>query len=122
MGLTLKEENNLSSSIKYINIVHGNSEGWITKATISKDGYNQWHYKYLQLLDLKYEEDNVYISLNTFYKTYRRIEYLKELKALFIDLDTYKTCFTKEQILMNLNENYFGKNIPIPNFMVLLQR
>ena len=118
MGLTLKEENNLSSSIKYINIVHGNSEGWITKATISKDGYNQWHYKYLQLLDLKYEEDNVYISLNTFYKTYRRIEYLKELKALFIDLDTYKTCFTKEQILMNLNENYFGKNIPIPNFII----
>ena len=72
----------------------------------------------MQLVGLKFNEDNVYITLNTFYKTYRRIEYLKELKALFIDLDTYKTGFTKEQILMNLNENYFGKNIPIPNLII----
>ena len=119
MVLTLqKEKEALSSSIEYINTVHGNSEGWITKATISSDGYKQWHYKYLQLLELKVEEDNVYISLNTFYKTYRRLEYIKELNALFIDLDTYKTSFTKEQILMNLNENYFGKSIPIPSFIV----
>ena len=61
---------------------------------------------------------NVYITLNTFYKTYRRLEYLKELKALFIDLDTYKTGFTKEQILMNLNDNYFKQSIPVPNLIV----
>ena len=72
----------------------------------------------MQLVGLKFNEDNVYITLNTFYKTYRRIECLKELNALFIDLDTYKTGFTKEQILMNLNENYFGKNIPIPNLII----
>ena len=120
MVLALKQddEKELSQSVKYINIVHGNSEGWITKAKISSEGYKQWHYKHMQLVELKFNEDNVYITLNTFYKTYRRIEYLKELKALFIDLDTYKTGFTKEQILMNLNENYFGKNIPIPNLII----
>ena len=120
MVLALKQENEkeLSQSVKYINIVHGNSEGWITKAKISAGEYKQWHYKHMQLVKLKFDKNNVYITLNTFYKTYRRIEYLKELKALFIDLDTYKTGFTKEQILMNLNENYFGKNIPIPNLII----
>ncbi|MDD7374061.1 MAG: DNA-binding response regulator [Sarcina ventriculi] len=118
LALKQEDEENLSTSIKYINIVHGNSQGWITKAKISDEGYKQWHYKHIQLVELKYDEDNVYITLNTFYKTYRRLECLKELNALFIDLDTYKTGFTKEQILMNLCENYFGKNVPIPNLII----
>ncbi|MDO4536475.1 MAG: DNA-binding response regulator, partial [Clostridium perfringens] len=118
VALKQEDEKGLSPSIKYINIVHGNSEGWITKAKISNGGYKQWHYKHMQLVELKYDEDNLYITLNTFYKTYRRLECLKELNALFIDLDTYKTGFTKEQILMNLCENYFGKNVPIPNLII----
>ena len=119
MVLALKRTDEHSSpSIRYINCIHGESEGWITKAKISDKGYKQWHYKHIQLVGLKFDEDNEYITLNTFYKTYRRIECLKELNALFIDLDTYKTGFTKEQILMNLNENYFGKNIPIPNLII----
>ena len=119
MVLALKQTDEHSSpSIRYINCIHGESEGWITKAKISDKGYKQWHYKHIQLVGLKFDEDNEYITLNTFYKTYRRIECLKELNALFIDLDTYKTGFTKEQILMNLNENYFGKNIPIPNLII----
>ncbi|WP_058994086.1 hypothetical protein [Sarcina ventriculi] len=118
LALKQEDEKELSQSVKYINIVHRNSEGWITKAKISAEGYKQWHYKHMQLVKLKFDKDNVYITLNTFYKTYRRIEYLRELNALFIDLDTYKTDFTKEQILMNLNENYFGKNIPTPNFII----
>lgn len=119
MVLALKQTDEHSSpSIRYINCIHGESEGWITKAKISDKGYKQWHYKHIQLVGLKFDEDNEYITLNTFYKTYRRIECLKELNALFIDLDTYKTGFTKEQILMNLNENCFGKNIPIPNLII----
>ena len=118
MATALKDKKNLSSSVKYINIVHRDSEGWITKARISNEGYKQWHYKRLKLIQLEFDEDNTYITLNTFYKTYRRLECLKELNALFIDLDIYKTGFTKEQILINLNENYFGISIPIPNFVV----
>ena len=118
LALNQEDKKSLSPSIKYINIVHGNSEGWVTKAKISDEGYKQWHYKYKDLIELKFDEDNVYITLNTFYKTYRRIECIKELNALFIDLDTYKTGFTKDQILMNLNENYFKQSMPIPNFII----
>ena len=118
LALKQKDEENLSPSIEYVNIIHGDSKGWITKAKICNKEYKQWHYKYKDLIELKFDEYNVYITLNTFYKTYRRIECIKELNALFIDLDTYKTGFTKEQILMNLNENYFKQSMPIPNFII----
>ena len=56
--------------------------------------------------------------MNTFFKPSRRIECIKELKANFIDLDIYNTKFTKEQIIMNLEENYFNRSIPRPNIIV----
>ena len=118
LALKQKDEENLSPSIEYVNIIHGDSKGWITKAKICNKEYKQWHYKYKDLIELKFDEYNVYITLNTFYKTYRRIECIKELNALFIDLDTYKTSFTKEQILINLNENHFKQSMPIPKFII----
>ena len=118
LALKQKDEENLAPSIEYVNIIHGDSKGWITKAKICNKEYKQWHYKYKDLIELKFDEYNVYITLNTFYKTYRRIECIKELNALFIDLDTYKTGFTKEQILINLNENHFKQSMPIPNFII----
>ena len=118
LALKQKDEENLSPSIEYVNIIHGDSKGWITKAKICNKEYKQWYYKYKDLIELKFDEYNVYITLNTFYKTYRRIECIKELNALFIDLDTYKTGFTKEQILINLNENHFKQSMPIPNFII----
>ena len=103
--------------IEYIDILHSNSIGWITKAEISTS-YKQWHYKYAELLEQDFNKENVYISLNTFYSTFRRLEYLKELKAQFIDLDIYKTKFTKEQVIMHLEADYFNKSIPMPNLVI----
>ena len=102
---------------QYINALHGSSKGWITKAEINKV-FKQWHYKHLELIQQDFKGDNIYLSMNTFYSTYRRLEYLKELKAQFIDLDIYNTGFTKDQVLMNLDENYFNKSIPRPNFII----
>lgn len=104
--------------VDYIDNVHSKSKGWITRSVISKDGYTQWHYKYAELKDLDLTGENIYITLNTFYKPCRRLEYIKELNALFIDLDTYNTKFNKEQILMDLEQNYFNKKIPIPNYVI----
>lgn len=104
--------------VDYIDNVHAKSKGWITRSVISKDGYTQWHYKYAELKDLDLTGENIYITLNTFYKPCRRLEYIKELNALFIDLDTYNTKFNKEQILMDLEQNYFNKKVPIPNYVI----
>ncbi|MGL5149787.1 MAG: DNA-binding response regulator [Clostridium sp.] len=103
--------------INYLDVVHSNSKGWITKAEMNC-GYKQWHYRYNELLEQNFDHENVYVSLNTFYSTYRRLEYLKELKAQFIDLDTYKTKFTKEQIIMCLEAEHFNKTIPRPNLII----
>lgn len=102
----------------YIDTIHSNSKGWITKAEINSSGYKQRHYRYIELCDLNLVGENIYITLNTFFNTYRRLEYIKELNALYIDLDYYNTKFSKEQIIMDLEENYFNKSIPTPNFVI----
>ena len=109
----------IEESIEYIDTLHGESKGWITKAEISKSReFNQWHYYIDDLLKQDFNREDVYISMSTFYKPMRRIETIKELTCNFIDLDTYKTGFTKTQILMNLEENYFNKTIPRPNLIL----
>ena len=116
MGQVLRQEE-YSEQINYLDILHSDSKGWITKAEINS-GYKQWHYRYNELLEQDFNQENVYISINTFYSTFRRLEYLKELKAQFIDLDVYKTGFTKEQIIMHLEADYFNKSIPRPNLII----
>lgn len=102
----------------YIDDVHSESKGWITRSVIDKKGYSQWHYKYAELKDTDMSGENIYITLNTFYKPCRRLENIKELNTLFIDLDYYKTGKTKDQVLMNLEKNYFNQSIPIPNYVI----
>ena len=106
-------------NLEYLNSLHGNSQGWITRAEISnEEGFKQWHYRFKELIKQDLNGKDIYISINTFYKTYRRIDCLKELRACYIDLDIYNTKFTKEQVMMNLEENYYNQSIPIPNFIM----
>ena len=106
------------NKVNYIDNVHSNSKGWITRRVIDKKGYNQWHYKYAELKDLDMNGENIYITLNTFYKPCRRLENIKELNTLFIDLDYYKTDKTEDQVLIDLEKNYFNQSIPIPNYVI----
>ena len=116
---TVKVVDNIDESIEYINTIHGDSKGWITKAEISKKKeFSQWHYLVGDLLKQDFDKENIYISMSTFYKPIRRIETIKEIGSLFIDLDTYNTEFTKTQILMNLEYNYYNKSIPTPNLII----
>ena len=116
---TVKVVDNIDESIDYINTIHGDSKGWITKAKINKNKeFSQWHYLVGDLLKQDFDKENIYISMSTFYKPIRRIETIKEIGSLFIDLDTYNTQFTKTQILMNLEYNYYNKSIPTPNLII----
>ena len=106
------------NKVEYIDKVHGNSKGWITRSCIDENGYSQWHYKYAELKETDLTGENIYITLNTFYKPCRRLECIKELNFVYIDLDYYKTKYTREQIIMNLEENYFNKIIPATNYIL----
>ena len=113
MGQAIKK-----NKVEYIDRVHGNSKGWITRSCIDENGYSQWHYKYLELKETDLTGENIYITLNTFYKPCRRLECIKELNFVYIDLDYYKTKYTKEQVIMNLEANYFNKIIPATNYIL----
>lgn len=119
MGNTLTKVDNIDDSTDYIGTIHGKSRGWITKAQINKNKeFSQWHYLVEDLIKKDFDKENIYISMSTFYKPIRRIETIKEIGCLFIDLDTYNTKFNKTQILMNLEDNYFNRSIPIPNLII----
>ena len=113
MGQAIKK-----NKVEYIDRVHGNSKGWITRSCIDENGYSQWHYKYAELREVDLTGENIYITLNTFYKPCRRLECIKELNCVYIDLDYYKIKYTREQIIMNLEENYFNKIIPTTNYIL----
>ncbi|MGG5459979.1 DNA-binding response regulator [Clostridium sp. B9] len=106
------------NKLDYIDNLHSTSKGWITRSVIDEKGYSQWHYKYAELKDLDMSSENIYITPNTFYKPCRRLENIKELNALFIDLDYYKIGKTKDQVLMDLEKNYFNQSIPTPNYVI----
>ena len=49
MGQAIKK-----NKVEYIDRVHGNSKGWITRSCIDENGYSQWHYKYAELREVDF--------------------------------------------------------------------
>ena len=54
MGQAIKK-----NKVEYIDKVHGNSKGWITRSCIDENGYSQWHYKYKELKETDLTEENI---------------------------------------------------------------
>ena len=45
----------------YIDNVHSNSQGRITRSVIDEKGYSQWYYKYAELKDLDISDWKKYL-------------------------------------------------------------
>jgi uncharacterized membrane protein len=118
--LNTNSEINIYKSKKYAKKIHGNSSGYITVAS-KNPNYSQWHYKKEDLL-YKTEEIvngiNNYISQNTFYKPQRRIENIKDLRAVYIDIDCYNSKYTKDAVQYFLEHDLYGYKIPRPNYLI----
>ena len=63
------------------------------------------------------DEKDVYISQNTFTTKQRKLIYINELKALYIDIDCYSKNLSKESVKFFLENDMYGE-IPIPNMLV----
>ena len=94
-------------------MIHSKDKGFITVAEKELEEFTQWHYKYLNLPSVV-GKMNRYMSMNTFWKTYRRIEYLKELTTIYVDIDYYNTNLSKETVLHNLAQLVEEKKLPQP--------
>jgi len=100
---------------------HHDSDGWITVAKKTKNGkFIQYHYKPQELAEKLSDwlGEDVYFSQNTFYKPERQISNIRQLKALYVDLDFYLFNYQPDWILGKLEYEYFGQVIPEPNIII----
>ncbi len=114
------DEVNIDESRKHLTNLHKDSEGYITIAKKNPD-YSQWHYKkddLLQRSDEIISNINTYVSQNTFYRPQRRIENIKELRAVYIDIDCYNSKYTKDAVQYFLEHDLYGSKIPRPNYLI----
>ena len=99
-----------------------NTDGYITLAKKDTETGNfiQYHYKPEKLADVlsQWIGDNIYFSQNTFYKCQRRIENIRQLRSLYVDLDFYLFNYDPSWVVGKLESEYFGKSIPDPNIII----
>lgn len=61
---------------------------------------------------------DVYISMNTFYRKLRRIDYIRQLRSLYVDLDIEKLKLDREQVKKALKWKITKGEIPEPTLMI----
>lgn len=116
----------------YLNYMYGGVQGFVTRSVIPANKAGAY-YETFNLNDRLinrnsyYDIENVYTSMNTFLskrkegdeKSGRKVDNLKKLNALYLDLDCYKIGMTQEQVLYELEYgDYFDSKIPVPTFVI----
>ncbi|MBU3130573.1 helix-turn-helix domain-containing protein [Clostridium tagluense] len=118
----------VSQAQMQIDLVHKHDDGYITIASKKGGNWIQHHYKVDELNEniqklISVNDANIYLSPNSFYKPMRRIENIRKLNSLFIDLDYYTLeaykGLTADQIIWLLEKDYFKKSVPPPSFIVI---
>ena len=103
-----------------------NTSGWITLAKKDPDTkrFRQYHYQPEELASAltDWMGEDVYYSQNTFYKPQRRIDNIRQLRSLYVDLDVYNLGLSPEWVLGKLEFEYFGQSIPEPNMIIFSGR
>lgn len=97
-----------------------NTDGFITIARKESGVFRQYFYKPPELAShlTNVIGEDVFFSQNTFYRKSRRIETIRQLRSLYVDLDCYIFNFTPDQVLYWLEEEYFNRTIPEPNMII----
>lgn len=113
-------------AVKNISILHDGDDGFIAIAAKKDKEYVQYHYK---TNDLTYNigkaislDANIYMTPNSFFMPKRKIENIRKLNALYIDIDYYNIenlkTYDHERVLAILENDYFGQEVPEPSFAI----
>lgn len=109
----------LEEARRHIEFLQGGAKGWITLANATKNGnWRQYHFKYEQLeeeLPKWIYRDDVFFSQNNFYKPERGADNIKELRALYVDIDCYKKGYKASRVAEKLHMDVFGETLPPPS-------
>lgn len=129
MNIQSSVAENLHETAKdHIQFLHNpaDTKGWVALAKKDPQTHKfyQYHYQPEELAKSlsEWTGEDVYISQNTFFKPQRRIDNIKQLRTLYVDLDVYNLGYTPEWVLGKLEYEYFGEVIPNPNAVVLSGR
>lgn len=132
----IEETNNVPKNIidiakLNIKLLHREQDGFITLAGKENTKWVQHHYKYNELYENIEKalnlHANLYITPNSFWKPQRKIEYIRHLNSLFIDVDFYKIEKYKDkdylEVMEIINREIFDENIlPSPTFALYTGR
>ena len=108
----------------YLSYLYGDVKGYTAKCRIShKDSFYTEFYSTSNIVTTAFSGVlDAYVSMNTFFfkgKEIRREQKnLKRLNTCYVDIDCYKVNRTKESVLCELEEDYFGSKIPYPTFII----
>lgn len=125
-GVSVSDDD-IKGAINNIELLHACDDGFITLAAKKEKDWSQFHYKAEELIENIAKaislEANVYISPNSFFRPIRKIENIRKLNALYIDVDFYHIEKYKEcshEYMMNLiRYEYFESGLlPEPTFTV----
>lgn len=105
------------SAADYIQYLFTGIRGWICRGQIARE-YSQQMYRFNGLLGSNHAGKNIYISMNTFFKPERTVDKLKRLNALYVDIDCYKLGLNNLSVFYQLEQDYFGTEIPVPTFVI----
>lgn len=98
------------------------TDGYITIAKKdSRSGrFEQYYYRPNELADhlTQVMGEDVFFSQNTFYRKARRIETIRQLRSLYVDLDFYIFNYNPEWILGKLEHEFYQQTIPEPNLII----
>jgi hypothetical protein len=111
---------NLERARHHVLFHHHGADGWITVAKREGERFKQYHYKPEDLAAelSKWLGEDVYFSQNTFYKPARAIENIRQLRALYVDVDFYILNYAYEWILGNIELLVEDGELPNPNLII----
>ena len=118
-------DEHIKAAVKNIELLHLDDDGFIAIAAKEDKEWSQFHYKAEDLINNIAKaislEANVYITPNSFFRPFRKIENIRHLNALYIDVDYYKIEKYKEcdhEYMMNMiRYEYFESGLlPEPTF------
>lgn len=119
--ITTPELNILLKIEDYHKLMYPNASdaGYIAIAT--KDKENKWSqrmykanewYKYIE------EENNCYISMNSFYRPTRQTRAVRHLNSFFIDIDYYNEAVSKEDVFQAIEFYVKTQRLLAPTFVI----
>jgi hypothetical protein len=116
--------NVLEKATRHFFFQHSDADGWVTIAKRENGVYRQRHYKPEEAARRLSEwlGEDVYFSQNTFYIPQRRIENIRQLRALYSDIDFYLLNLNVEWILGSVELLIKDGVIPEPNLIIFSGR